>query len=105
MQKGSVEEKIIIGIEPKNVFRYVLESSQAISAPEAYLKDDGLFVQVPVESVLRWATSDEVGIEAFLPAGKQERLHVIIEKDFACLNGTDEQNADTFPNPLAGSKC
>ena len=24
----------------------------------------------------------------------------LIEKDLACIDGTDEQNADTFPNPL-----
>jgi hypothetical protein len=104
-QTGCVEEKIILGIGPKDVFHYVLESSHAVSAPKARLKDNGLFLQVPVETVSRWATGDDVGIEAFLPVGNQERLQLLIEKDFACRNGTDEQNADTFPNPLAGNKC
>jgi len=104
-QTGGVEEAIIVGLGPKDVFRYVLESSTAVSAPEARLQDSGLFVRLPVETVLRWAKGDEVGIEAFLPVGTQERLQILIEKDFACLNGTEEQNADTFPNPLAGSKC
>jgi hypothetical protein len=32
-------------------------------------------------------------------------LQILIEKDFACIDGTDQENADTFPNPLAGLKC
>jgi hypothetical protein len=104
-KSGLVEEKIIVGAGLQDVFRYVLESSDATPVPEARLQDKGLFVQVPVETVLRWATGDDVGIETFLLVGNEERLQILIEKDFACLNGTDEQNADTFPHPLAGEKC
>jgi hypothetical protein len=32
-------------------------------------------------------------------------LQVLIEKYFACLDKPDEENVDTFPNPLAGTKC
>jgi hypothetical protein len=34
------------------------------------------------------------------PVDHQASLRILIEKDFACIDGTDEQNADTFPNPL-----
>jgi len=30
---------------------------------------------------------------------------VIVEKDFACLDRSDEGNKDTFANPLAGPNC
>ncbi len=102
---GCVEEKIIIGTEATEIFHYVLEASHAVSTPEAHLKNNGLLVQVPVEMVTRWAAGNDVGIEALLPVENQAPLQVLIEKDFACLDGTDEENADTFPHPRAGTKC
>ncbi len=96
---GRVEERISFGGRDE-VFQYVLETSRAISQPKAALSGRGLLVQVPVEAASDWARGNEVGIEAH-----QGGLQILIEKDFACLNGTDEQNADTFPNPLAGTKC
>jgi hypothetical protein len=102
---GRVEEKIIMGGGPEDVFHYVLESSQAVARLEAHLGNKNVLVQVPAETVARWTTGNDVGIEALLPVGNQDRLQVLIEKDFACLDGTDEENADTFPHPLAGTKC
>jgi hypothetical protein len=60
---------------------------------------------VPAETASRWAAGNEVGIESISSAVQGEQLQVLVEKDFACLNGDEEQNADTFPNPLAGTKC
>jgi hypothetical protein len=33
--------------------------------------------------------------------GKSGPLHILVEKDFQCLHGDAETNADAFPNPLA----
>jgi len=102
---GCIEEKIVIGAGLDDAFHYVLESSHAVSTPQAALKKNGILIQVPFDTVSNWAAGDDVGIEASLPVGDDQRLQVIIEKDFACLNGTAEQNLDTFPNPLEGTKC
>ena len=102
---GCVEEKIIVGNGPDDVFHYVLESSHAASSPQATLTKRGLLVQVPVDRVSGWANGDDVGIEVIVPLENQKQLQVLIEKDFECLNGPEEQNIDTFPNPLAGTKC
>jgi hypothetical protein len=102
---GRVEEKIVIGTGLDDAFHYVLESSHAVSTPQAALRKNGILIQVPFETVSDWATGDDVGIEASLPGGDGQRLLVMIEKDFACLNGSVEQNLDTFPNPLEGTKC
>ena len=105
VKNGRVEEKITFGSERGDFFHYVLESSSTLEIPRAILKSKEVLVQIPSESVARWASSDEVGIEAIQAAGNDVELQVLIEKDFACLNGTDEQNIDTFAHPLAGTKC
>ncbi len=102
---GRVEETISMGSGIEGTFSYVLESSREVSSLQAFLRAQEILVQVPATTVSRWATSEEVGIETILALGGERQLQVLIEKDFACLNGPEEQNVDTFPNPLAGTKC
>ena len=98
---GRVEEKIISGNGDEGTFSYVLESVEAVSSPRATLKPRAIIVQVPPDSVMRWASTDQIGIEGEQPVDNQTSLRILIEKDFACIDGTDEENTDTFPNPLA----
>lgn len=99
-----LEEKISTGTGEGSTFRYVLEASREIGAPRARLESFGVLVQLPLEATLKWASGDEVGIDATVPAGDQQ-LRILIEKDFACLTASEEENADTFPHPLAGTAC
>jgi len=102
---GRVEEKILVGSGDGETFDYVLESTAAVSSPIATVTARGIVVQVPSDEVMRWASTDQVGIEGRQQVDNETSLQILIEKDFACIDGTDEENADTFPNPLAGLKC
>ena len=104
VRNGRVEEKISLGTGDDEAFRYVLESAGAVSTPREVLTLRAIIVQVPVEAVMRWTSTDQIGIEGEQTVDNQTSLRILIEKDFACIDGTDEENADTFPNPLAG-KC
>jgi hypothetical protein len=102
---GRVEEKILIGSGEAEGFDYVLESTAAVSSPSATVTARGVVVQVPSHEVMKWASTDQIGIEGRQPVDSETSLRILVEKDFACVDGTDEENADTFPNPLAGLKC
>jgi hypothetical protein len=97
---GRVEEKIISGSGDNQMFGYVLESTEKVSSLKATVRPGAIIVQVPPAVVMRWASTDQIGIEGEQAVDKQTGLRILIEKDFACIDGTDEQNADTFPNPL-----
>ena len=101
IRTGRLEEKIISGSGDDGTFCYVLESTGAVSAPRATLTPRVITVQVPPDAVTRWASTDQIGIEGEQSVDNQVNLRILIEKDFACIDGTDEENADTFPNPLA----
>jgi hypothetical protein len=101
---GRVEEKIVTGAGPGDTFRYVLESSDTATDIVAQWQDKELVVLIPQETAQRWAAGNDVGVEANLPVGA-ETLKILVEKDFACLDGSDADNADTYPNPLDGKKC
>jgi len=102
---GRIEEKIVFGTNSDDAFHYVLEASASVTALLARCEDRRVVVRLPVDAVARWAASEEVGIEGTQLAGEEGRLDVLIEKDFGCLKGPEEQNRDTFPNPMAGTKC
>jgi hypothetical protein len=102
---GRMEEQVVMGTGAENTFHYVLEASPTASSFQVQLRSNGIWIQVPAKIVSHWARGEEVGMEATLPLKDGAKLQVLIEKDFACLNGPEEENFDTFPNPLAGTKC
>jgi hypothetical protein len=52
-----------------------------------------------------WSDESEVGVYTTLDLGPAGSLEVAVEKDFACLDRSDEDNSDTFANPVAGATC
>ena len=79
---------------------YAIERSQQLDDIEVLHKPQELLVQVPASVIEHWATGEDVGIYSDLPLADGDTLAVVIEKDFACLDRSDEDNRDTFENPL-----
>lgn len=102
---GRVEERIVSGTSDDATFHYILEATPAVPSPQVAVTARSIVVRVPTRDAARWASTDEVGIEGRQSVGGTASLRILIEKDFACLDGTEEQNIDTFPNPLASRKC
>ncbi|HEX8322785.1 MAG TPA: hypothetical protein VF595_02625 [Tepidisphaeraceae bacterium] len=63
--------------------------------------ENGLLVYaLPAASVARLAGSDAVGFAADVEVANGLTLHVLIEKDFVCLdNPHHEPQDDAYPNP------
>jgi hypothetical protein len=62
-------------------------------------------VLLPADQVNAWGITDQIGIAEDINLGDLGTLAILIEKDFACLDRSDEANEDTFPNPNAGTTC
>lgn len=54
-------------------------------------------VQMPGSMINELANTDRVGFE-----NHGEKLHLLIEKDFTCLDNVVEDQSDNYPNPLSG---
>ena len=107
VEKGVVEESIRF-FPGREALTYRIELSESVAVPTARLKGSEVVVEVPAAAARQWAAdAGQVGMEAIQPAGAdaEHGLTLLVEKDFACLDGSGELNADTFPNPLAGGKC
>lgn len=107
LKEGRVAETIHFAPETDARLTYALESSPDPSLSESVtVRCSGreVTVVVPAAVTKHWAESTEVGIYGQAPVFGG-RLEVAVEKDFACLDGNDTENADTFPNPRQGAVC
>lgn len=96
---GRIEETTWLGRDDSSRIRYVLEHEAGAKAVDVRFDPPVLAVIAPTSQVREWAAGDEVGIYTSLDLGARGGLDLVIEKDFACLHGTDEENEDAFPNP------
>ena len=91
---------------PGAVFRYRLDVTGE-EAMQAQLENSSLIIRLPASQISGWATTDEVSMlaEQELPGG--DKLTLLIEKDFSCLEPGHhrgcEDDEDTYPHPSRSS--
>lgn len=105
LDKGSVEETIQFTPAPESKFTYALGSADQATPIKVQYEPQSLTITLSRDQVLGWGAENEVGIYSTLDLGVAGALEVVIEKDFACLDRSDEENEDTFANPHAGAVC
>ena len=94
-----LQETLSFGPDLSGQFSYALERAEDTSTPEIRFTINQILVRIPSGRMLHWATSEEVGIYTEIETGPGEAISLLIEKDFACLDRSDAENADTFANP------
>ena len=99
---GRVTETIAFGGGPGERLVCVLAADPAVPQTQARFTDGTIEVLVPVALALQWSQSEAVGIEHEQAIDAGRSLHILIEKDFACLAPrTGEEDDGTFANPKA----
>ena len=86
-------------------FDYVMEPSTEAKKIEALMIENKIIVRVPNNEAKTWAVSNEVAMkfQQEIP-NDNEKLFILIEKDFACLKTRENENedeSDLFANPNA----
>jgi hypothetical protein len=72
---------------------------------EVRQKQSEVIVLLPRQQVIAWAESEQIGIYSTIDLGSNGSLDIIVEKEFACLDLSDADNHDTFPNPQIRVSC
>ena len=91
--------------DPDAEFSYALVEDAARQEIAVDYRAQQLTVFVPSGVARNWAETDQIGIAAEIDLDVAGTLSVLIEKDFACLDRSDAENEDAFPNPLAAHAC
>ena len=103
LENGKVEESTEFGAGRR--FEYALRTSSSVQCLRASFGDGRVEVLLPAQLAREWASGQDVGISAdqpLGPAGSPDAgsLHLLIEKDFACLRPpSNEDQSDAFPHP------
>ena len=105
MADGRLEETIYLGREAGAALTYVLCEDRLRQNIDVEYSDGRVTISLPTAEASRWSSTDQIGISGEIDLGVRGTLSVLIEKDFACLDRSDKENADTFPNPLAAHAC
>jgi hypothetical protein len=102
---GRIEETIHFTAAPEATLTYALESALRSSPVSVRYGSREITVILSQDRARIWGAEDEVGVYTTLDMGPAGSLEVVVEKDFACLDRSDEDNSDAFANPVAGATC
>lgn len=94
-EEGHLREVVDFGIQQLFYALQVVDDEQL----SATFKDNMITVYVPKRLIQEFADTDKVGFE-----GTHGSLHLLVEKDFTCLDDVGEDQSDNYPNPLAAKK-
>jgi hypothetical protein len=85
------------------VFTYALQSRPDAFGHElsADFKDCVITLYMPARMVNEWVNTEVVGFDTWMDVDNGEKLYLLLEKDFKCLDETVEDQSDNFENPLA----
>jgi hypothetical protein len=90
--RGYLAEQTVFGSE---ILTYALQRSEGDQL-SATFKDNQITILMPAAIAKEWTGTERVGFE-----NTDVNLHLLIEKDFKCLDNVAEDQSDNYPNPLA----
>ena len=105
LRDGAIQEHVQFTANPKDRLTYEVISSPSEPTATVAYRSGNITVTLPELHLKTWAGSDDVGVYTDIALGDGQVLSVAIEKDFACLDLSDAENEDTFPNPNLAAAC
>ncbi|RXH57812.1 DUF7009 family protein [Granulicella sibirica] len=105
VESGRIEDTVQFTPVAGESFTYSLEHERGARKIAVRYAPGNVAVVVPTASVMRWTDESEVGIYDSLALDASTSLELILEKDFACIDGSDADNTDTFQNPNEAAAC
>jgi hypothetical protein len=104
LHDGAIREQVQLTPDPKDRLAYTVISCSSGPTTVAY-QPGNITVLVTDAQLKNWAESEDIGVYANIALGNDLVLSVAIEKDLACLDRSDAENEDTFPNPHLTATC
>ncbi|MBS1752964.1 MAG: hypothetical protein R2765_12540 [Ferruginibacter sp.] len=84
---------------PGQTFIYAIKSDDNATALTIAFENNILTMMVPKSFAANWHQNDMVGMDAWMQVNEKEKLYLLLEKDFVCLDETAEDQSDNYENP------
>lgn len=94
---GSIEEQTQFGA---SILTYALKSTDNEQMTASF-EDNTITMYLPKPKTDEWVNTEKVGFDALMDLGDGNELYLLLEKDYKCLDNTDEDQTDNYENPLA----
>ncbi|MBR9854389.1 MAG: hypothetical protein GYB37_07395 [Algicola sp.] len=95
-ETGSITETTEIG---NSVFQYQVVLMAPIQNLQVSYSDNTIKLMVPESEGKNWFHNNTVGFEHEAAISPEKKLHLLLEKDFTCLESRTEDQSDNYPNP------
>ncbi|MDP9079523.1 MAG: hypothetical protein M3O71_18995 [Bacteroidota bacterium] len=92
VKNGHLEDSVDFGLQ-KLVYDLQIVEDYELSAT---FNNSTITLFMPKKMIDELANTDKVGFES-----TRHPLHLLVEKDFTCLDNVAEDQSDNYPNPLA----
>ena len=100
-ETGTITEVIQFGIAESDHLKFTLSVDESADTFICYDHNEcTIFISATLAK--EWTTTDLVGFNAEVDTGKGKMISILVEKDFKCMDGREEDNIGSYPNPLAG---
>jgi hypothetical protein len=83
----------------KSRFGYTVQPVDSGELLSASYERDVITLNVPKYLLKDWSTNSTVGFEATMPVDDRSHLHLLLEKDFKCIDQTVADQSDFYDNP------
>jgi hypothetical protein len=93
---GYLEERTLFGA---NTFIYALQRVETGDELTADFDGGKMTMFVPESLITDWGMNDVITFESFMEVSESQKLHLLLEKDFQCLDNTGEDQFDNYTNP------
>lgn len=82
-----------------NVFQYQVKLMPEANQLQASYTNHTIMLMVPETDGKNWFHNHTVGFEHEMELPNGKKLHLLLEKDFTCLENRAEDQSDNYPNP------
>lgn len=96
-ENGYLEEETMFGAGQK--FGYALAAKEGISGLQANFVNGKITMFIPADFAKNWFDEERVGFENEVEVAPGVSLKLLLEKDFVCLDDSEEDQSDNYPNP------
>lgn len=93
---GYLEEHISFG---SNELIYSLLSDENIRELSAGFSGSKIIVVIPSTLIQNWRDNEIISFDSVISLNENEKLYILVEKDFQCLEKTTEDQSDNYENP------
>jgi hypothetical protein len=95
-ESGSIEEHVDFG---EQRFQYIVKKNEGINEMTAQLNPYSISINIPTVFLKDWNENEKVGFSSLMKLNNGSALKILVEKDFVCLDDTEEDQSDNYINP------